>query len=200
MCSKTPSLQEDRIPSATPSLSDSSEKTQRSAVTAESKGDSETFCDKQTFVMTKKLVLPTQVRYKWQRGFRKINGSYAKVDFVRLELDYGTEFPFLPGVLCIQLMLPFQGESTSASAKHRGNKGTLYSTELTVNSNEKMNAADSKLLVKVSDVSGKDRRKVADSNKSCHVITEFRLCIDRYTKEATGQWNYTEPVLNTTVT
>lgn len=192
---------EDRTPSATPSLSDCEKIPEDSAASEDKeskqiKEESKTAApvrSAHTFFMTKRLVLPVHVRYKWQRGFRKVGGSYAKVDFVKLELDYGTEYQFLPGALTISLS---EAAPTIASAKHSSEKGTLYTCELTVHDIEQRSLSNNKLQVAISDVSGKDRR-VTDSNKSCHVITEFLLCIDYNSKQAGGNWKSTDPVLKT---
>ena len=52
---------------------------------------------KSPLIMMKKPVLPIVSKYRWQNGFRKSkSGQYVKVPLLKIELEFSSEFEFLP--------------------------------------------------------------------------------------------------------
>ena len=61
---------------------------------------------KSPLIMMKKPVLPLVSKYRWQNGFRKSkSGQYVKVPLLKLELEFSSEFEFLPTSLQFSLYI-----------------------------------------------------------------------------------------------
>ena len=59
---------------------------------------------KSPLIMMKKPVLPIISKYRWQNGFRKSkSGQYVKVPLLKMELEFSSEFEFLPSSLQFSL-------------------------------------------------------------------------------------------------
>ena len=59
---------------------------------------------KSPMILTKKPVLPILSKYRWQNGFRKSkSGQYTKVALLKIELEFSSEFEFLPTSLQFSL-------------------------------------------------------------------------------------------------
>ena len=138
-------------------------------------------------VMTPKPVLPVTARYRWQKGFRKINGNYVKVPFAKLELDYGAEAEFLPSSLKISL-LSNNNEDDLVSLKAK-NSRNVYNCEVILQDVvDKISGSNLSVFVQeATESNGRQTR--------C-LITEFKLLIENVTEATESDWIHLYPILS----
>ena len=155
---------------------------------------------KNALVMHKKLILPVKTRYRWQKGFRKINGSYVKIPLVKLEVDYGKDVEFIPPEISFRLFLDTNNNNDrdigekEVVIKTSVNRSNIYSCEMTMH-----DLKDQEVIRKVIN-SDRLRIEVRESetegSKSC-LLTRFQILLDNLKKEEVqlNQWCATDPTI-----
>ena len=149
--------------------------------------------------MNKKVILPVKTRYRWQKGFRKVNGAYVKVPLVKLEVDYGKDVEFIPPEVSFRLFLNHNNnekdfEERPVVTKISKNRSNVYSCEMTMH-----DLKDQEMIRKVID-SDNLRIDVKESKVECSksiLLTGFQILLENLKNEEAqlNQWFPVNPTL-----
>ena len=170
---------------------------------------------KSPLLLMKKPILPIISRYRWQNGFRKSkSGQYAKVALLKIELEFSSEFEFLPPSLHFSLHPDNNNnndqngnDETPLIAKEVKKSRNKYLCEMSANEcNDEMlkilnQTFDGDFMVSV--------REASSTSASC-VIPNFFLLVENQLQRYSGCdntvhqernvpvencWNATDPIL-----